>query len=93
MPRGSHDHTTRDAVLTYLRVDPAPVSIRAITKYMRQMHRVDSGAVRECLRRLAREGHVVHVERGIYQIGNRAPAELPTQAGALTNGLQEQARG
>lgn len=62
-------HATRDAILTYLRVDTEPVALRRIVKYMRQMHRVEYGAVRECLRRLKQAGVVTSPHRGMYQIG------------------------
>ena len=67
--RGNADHSTRDAILTFLRTDPQPVALLAICKYMKQMHKVDSGATRECLNRLCKVGMVIHPGRGIYQIG------------------------
>ena len=63
----SGNHTTREAVLTFLGADSEPVALIAICRYMRQMHRTDNGAVRECLRRLLKEGKVAHPARGFYQ--------------------------
>jgi hypothetical protein len=86
MTRGNPDHSTREALLTYLRVDPQPVALIAITRYMKVMHKKDSGAVRECLRRLVKGGQVAHPARGIYQWKPESapPAELETKPAALT---------
>lgn len=62
-------YATRDAVLTYLQVDPAPVAVRRILVYMGKMHHVGAGATRECLRRLLSAGAIAHPARGFYQIG------------------------
>lgn len=60
-------HTTRDAVLTFLAADPEPRPLVAMYRYMKMMHKVDAGAVREQLRRLVKEGVIRHPSRGFYQ--------------------------
>jgi hypothetical protein len=64
--RGNADHTTRDAVLTFLRVAGEPRPVRQICRYMHVMHKTDGGATRECLQRLVRAGHISHPARGYY---------------------------
>jgi hypothetical protein len=64
-------HTTRDAILTYLQVDTEPVALCRVVKYMKVMHKVEYGAVRECLRRLCKAKVIAHPSRGMYQWGDR----------------------
>jgi hypothetical protein len=89
MTRGNPDHSTREALLTYLRVDPQPVALIAITRYMKVMHKKDSGAVRECLRRLMKAGLVTNPSRGIYQwgTGERAAGRAGNKAGGADHNL------
>ena len=58
---------TREAVLTYLEVVDEPAPVIAICNYMRKMHRVDAGAVRTCLWRLAKQGRIKRIAVGVYQ--------------------------
>ena len=71
MTRGIQDHSTRDAIITFLKADSEPRPLLLICRYMRQMHRVQYGATRECLRRLCNAGIVTNTSRGYYQ-WNRA---------------------
>lgn len=54
-------------MLTFLATTPEPCSVLSVCTYMRQMHRVDKGATRECLHRLAKAGLIRHVGFGMYQ--------------------------
>ncbi len=61
------NHTTRECILTYLEVVEEPAPVIAICNYMRKMHRVDAGAVRTCLWRLAKQGRIKRIDVGVYQ--------------------------
>lgn len=76
-------YATRELVLTYLRTVKEPRNLIAITRYMRKMHRVEAGATRTAIWRLAKLGEVRRVGRGEYQIGMPAEA-LDTTPPALT---------
>lgn len=65
----AHDHTTRDAILTYLSVDDQPVTLGAICAYMRLVYKTDRGTVRACVHRLLKAGRVRHPATGFYQRG------------------------
>lgn len=54
----NRDHTTRDALLHYLRVDDQPCALYAIEKYLFVMFKVKHSATREQIYRLCRAGLV-----------------------------------
>lgn len=68
----AYKHTTRDALLTYIRTDTEGRHIRRIERYMAQMHGVRPSTTREALRRQCKAG-VLEVEKGHYRM---APAGI-----------------
>ena len=64
----NNNHRTRDAILTYIEVDPEPRALHMITKYMHTMHKVDKGATRESVHRLYKRGLLVRTSRGYYGV-------------------------
>jgi hypothetical protein len=73
--------STREALLTYLRVDPQPVALYAIKKYLYVMFHVKHSATREMLRRLCREDLIERVGRGIYRAKTGMDVEAPAEPG------------
>ncbi len=61
------NHTTKDALLTYLRVDDQPVALYAVKRYMQTMMHCSSGAINTCLWRLCRAGVLERVAPRWYR--------------------------
>lgn len=67
----NRDHTTRDAILTYLRDEPRPLV--QIRKYMFVMHKRSSGATRQALYVLCRAGAVERMDGRFYRTAGHLP--------------------
>lgn len=61
-------YSTRNLMLTYLRVLPGPRPTARIIQYMVQMHHVNAGATRAQLYRLVRAGKIERVGEHWYQL-------------------------
>jgi len=74
-------HATRDALLTFIRMDSEPRHMVRIIRYMRMMHGVKPGATREALHRLAKLGWIERLADGRYRMKTGLDVQAPAEPG------------
>lgn len=80
----AYKHTTRDALLAYIRADAEGRHVRRIEAYMRFHSGVRPGTTREALRRAVRAGMLVEVEKGYYRMAKGVETGLDVKGNLPT---------